>query len=239
MDLTFGLAAVIGIAPAMVLMYIVLKKYTYPAVEKPFFSDPSFFGLFVVGMISGTILFAVYTYFWGNVIINAILFAILECMIVLVVLNLKRFHGKSDTVFYGYGLGLGFGATMSMGMIYFLMAIVTSSGESVDASGYIILMIMAISKTLILSAVGLTIGEGIAKLRLMEFTMQAILVNMVYQLVMVPWFMYSGEWSGYLALGLGLVIALAYFYKTAFLDLPRVIRMVLRQEGKKRNDIPK
>ncbi len=239
MDLTLGLAAVIGIAPAMALMYIVLKKYTYPAVEKPFFSDPSFFGLFVVGMISGTVLFAVYTYFWGNVIINAILFAVLEAMIILVVLNLRRFHGKSDTVFYGYGLGLGFGATMSMGMIYFLMAIVTSSGESVDASGYIILMVMAISKTLILSSVGLTIGEGIAKLRLMEFTAQAILVNMVYQLVMVPWFMYSGQWSGYLALILGLIIGLAYFYKTAFVDLPNVIRMVLRQEGKKRNDIPK
>lgn len=239
MDMTLGLAAVIGIAPAMILMYAVLRKYTYPAVEKPFFSDPSFFGLFVIGMISGTILFAVYTYFWGSVIINAILFAILECMIVLVILNLKRFHGKSDTVFYGYGIGLGFGATMSMGMIYFLMASVTSLGESVDASGYLILMVMAISKTLILSSVGLNIGEGVAKFRLMEFTAQAILVNMVYQLVMVPWFMYSGEWSGYLALLLGLVIALAYFYKSAFVDLPKVIRMVLRQEGKKRNDIPK
>ena len=53
MDLNFGLAALIGIAPAMILMYAVLRKYTYPAVEKPFFSDPYFFGLFVVGMIAG------------------------------------------------------------------------------------------------------------------------------------------------------------------------------------------
>ena len=239
MDMTLGLAAVIGIAPAMILMYIVLKKYTYPAVERPFFSDPSFFGLFVVGMISGTILFAVYTYFWGNVIMNAILFAVLESMILLVVLNLKRFHGKSDTIFYGYGLGLGFGATMSMGMTYYLMAQVINQGFSVDAPLYLILIVMAISKTMILGSVGLTIGEGVAKLRLMEFTTQAILVNMVYQLVMVPWFMYYGVTAGYLALVLGLVIAIAYFYKTAFVDLPNVIRMVLRQEGKKRNDIPK
>ena len=234
--MTYGLAALMGIAPAMILMYAVLRKYTYPAVEKPFFSDPSFFGLFVVGMISGTILFAVYTYFPVNLFVKAISFAILECMILLVVLNLKRFHGKSDTVFYGYGLGLGFGATMSMGMIYFVMV---NTGDNLVASGYLILMIYAISKTLILSAIGLTIGEGIAKLRLMEFTAQAIMVNMVYQIVMVQWFRYPEEWSGYLALILGLVIALAYFYKTAFVNLPNVIRMVLRQEGKKRNDIPK
>ena len=236
--MAYGLAALLGIAPAMILMYVVLKKYTYPAVERPFFSDPSFFGLFVVGMISGTILFAVYANLSINIFVKSISFAILECMILLVVLNLKRFHRKSDTVFYGYGLGLGFGATMSMGMIYFLMVNIIS-GDQLGALDYLILITMGISKTLILSSIGLTIGEGVAKLRLMEFTAQAIFVNMVYQLVMVPWFMYPGEWAGYLALVLGLVIAIAYFYKTAFVDLPNVIRMVLRQEGKKRNDVPK
>ncbi|MGE4577221.1 MAG: hypothetical protein AB7D42_01660, partial [Candidatus Methanomethylophilaceae archaeon] len=120
MELTFGLAAVIGVAPAMIMMYAVLRKYTYPAVKNPFFSDPTFFKLFVVGLIAGTVLFSVYTYFWGNVMINAIMFSLLECLILLVVLNLKRFHRKSDTVFYGYGLGLGLGATMSMGMTYYL-----------------------------------------------------------------------------------------------------------------------
>ncbi|HKM09816.1 MAG TPA: hypothetical protein VJX93_04955 [Candidatus Methanomethylophilaceae archaeon] len=239
MELTLGFAAVIGIAPAMILMYAVLKRYTYPATDRPFFNDPTFFGLFVVGMIAGTIVFSVYTYFWGNTFTNAILFAVLEAMIILVVLNLRRFHGKSDTLFYGYGMGLGFGATMSMGMTYYLITIVTNAGGTVGALDYLILIIMAISKTMMLSTVGLNIGEGVARLRLIEFTAQAIFFNMVYQLVMVPWFIYSEQLYGYLALVAGLVIAAIYFYKTTSKDIPKVIRDVLRQEGQKRNDIPK
>lgn len=235
MELTFGLAAVIGIAPAMIMMYAVLRKYTYPAVKNPFFSDPTFFMLFVVGLIAGTVLFSAYTYFWGNVVINAIMFSLLECLILLVVLNLRKFHRKSDTVFYGYGLGLGLGATMSMGMTYYLLGL----AGSIDAPGIVILVIMAVSKTMVLGAAGLTVGEAVAKTRIAEFTAQAVLVNMVFQLVLVPWFMYSGGFGAYLALAMSLVIAAAYFYKTAFVSLPNVVREVLRQEGKKRDDIPK
>lgn len=160
-------------------------------------------------------------------------------MILLVILNLRRFHGKSDTVFYGYGLGLGFGATMSVGMSYFLISIASSVGDAMGASDYAILVILTISKTMLLSAAGLTVGEGVAKLRILEFTAQAIFVNMIYHIVMVPWFKYPGEWSGMLALALGLIIAFAYLYKTAFSNLPKVVRAVLRQEGSHRDDIPK
>jgi len=239
MQMVLGFASIIGIAPAMILMYLVLRKYTYPAVEKPFFSDPYFFGLFVVGMISGTILFAVYTYFWGNAIISALLFGVLEVMVILVILNLRRFHGKSDTVFYGYGLGLGFGATMAVGMSYYLISVSSSAGEALGALDYVILVILTISKTMLLSAAGLTVGEGVAKLRILEFTSQAVLVNMIYHIVMVPWFSNPGQWIGTLSLFLGLIIAIAYFYKTAFSDLPNVVRAVLRQEGSKRGDVPK
>ena len=235
MEATLGIAAVIGIAPAMALMYLVLRKYTYPAVEKPFFSDPIFFSLFVVGMVAGTVLFAVYTYFWGAALLNAILFAVLETMVILVVLNLKRFHYKSDTVFYGYGIGLGLGATMSMGMAYYLMKI----AGTVDPSAVFILTVMSVSKTFLLGAAGLNVGEAIAKLRIVEFTSQAMIANIVYQLVLVPWFTGSGSFYSYLALALGFIISAAYFYKMALVTLPSIVRTVLKQEGRKRNDIPK
>jgi hypothetical protein len=235
MELTFGLAAAIGIGPAMIMMYAVLRKYTYPAVKNPFFSDPTFFMLFVIGLIAGTVLFSAYTYFWGSEVVNAILFAVLECLILLVVLNLKRFHRKSDTVFYGYGLGLGLGATMSMGMSYYLLQL----AGSVDASGVVTLLVMAIAKTMVLGAAGLTVGEAVAKTRILEYTAQAVLVNMVFQLVLVPWFMYPGQSGAYLALVMSTAIAAFYFYKMAFVSLPKVVRDVLRQEGKKRDDIPK
>ena len=45
------LAALIGFAPPVALMFISLRNYTYPKVEKPYFSDPTFFGMFAVGSV--------------------------------------------------------------------------------------------------------------------------------------------------------------------------------------------
>lgn len=238
MDPAFGIASLIGIAPAMILMYMVLRKYTYPAVERPFFSDPYFFGLFVVGMISGTILFAVYRMLKISSILSAILFAILEVMVLLVVLNLKRFHAKSDTVFYGYGLGLGFGATMSVGMIFTLMD-AASAAASLAVSDYLILIVYTVSKTMVLASAGLTVGEGVARLRIVEFTAKAIFMNMIFHLLFALWFMQPEELMGFIGMFGGLIAASVFFYKTAYSDLPGVVRAVLRQEGIIRDDIPR
>jgi hypothetical protein len=104
MDYSMAIAAVFGLAPAVALMYFVLKKYTYPAVERPFFSDPTLFGTFAVGLVVGTVLFVVYSYFDRASLITAVAFAMIFELIKMVILNMKRFQGKSDTVFYGYGL---------------------------------------------------------------------------------------------------------------------------------------
>ena len=112
MDITMGLAGAIALGAALVVMYVVLRRYTYPAVEQPFFSDPSLFFLFTIGLIEGTILFVAYTYVfpWYTVsglgLIVAILFGVVTELVKLVTLNLRRYSGKSDTVFYGFGLGV-------------------------------------------------------------------------------------------------------------------------------------
>ena len=41
MDMSMGIAGAVALGGALALMYVVLRKYTYPAVEQPFFSDPS------------------------------------------------------------------------------------------------------------------------------------------------------------------------------------------------------
>ena len=39
MDWIFGLAMLLGIGPALILMYLGVRNYTYPKVEQPFFSE--------------------------------------------------------------------------------------------------------------------------------------------------------------------------------------------------------
>lgn len=235
-------AAVMAFAPTLLLMYAVLRNYTYPKVQQPFFSDPALFGLFAIGLVAGTLLFAAYTWLnWSNMIYMA-LFAAIECLVMVAVLNLKRFHGKSDTVFYGYGLGLGIGCAFALGTAFYLGTAILGIDDAggVDAAGYIWLFIISASHVLMLSSIGTTVGEGIARLRPMEYALQAVMVNVVFALVLAA--AYNSTESGiifYASIIVAFVIAAANFYLTMHVRLSKVIRDVLRMEGNHRKDVPK
>ena len=244
MEVSLYVAGILAFAPTLLLMYAVLRKYTYPAVEQPFFSDPVFFKLFVVGLIAGTFLFMAYTYlleFWTNMI-YMVLFAAIQCLAMVVVLNLRRFHGKSDSVFYGYGLGLGIGCTMAFGTVFYIGGAVVLGPEegTMGIAEYAYLLPIALSYVLILSAIGTTIGEGIARRRPMEFAMQSVFINAVFSLVMVAAYSNSGnEIMFYACLILALIVAAVYFYYIMYVKLSRVVKDVLKMEGRSRKDVPR
>lgn len=238
--MSMAIAAVIAFGFTLLLMYAVLKKYTYPNVEQPFFSDPTLFGLFAVGLVAGTVIFAVYTYFvdsWSNVIV-AVIFALILELVKLIVLNLKRFHGKSDTIFYGFGLGLGIGCTMAFGMMFYISTI-SDEVLGQDISSWLILAVIAFTYILLHSSTGTTIGEGIARKRPWEFLMQALLIDMVVQLILAVFFRSAGSslWISYALLAAALAASVLYFLRINYLKLPGVVKDVLRMEGKKRDDI--
>lgn len=227
-------ASFLAFAMTLILMYLVLRKYTFPAVEQPFFSDPSLFGLFAVGLVAGTFMFMGYTYFYAsiNIIIVSVLFAILECLVLLAVLNLKRYHGKSDTVFLGYGLGLGIGCTTMLGTFYYF----GTSADITEAVDYAIMFVMSVSHLFMLSALGTIIGEGVARLRPMEFMLQAAIANVAYYIILAAGYMNSDNESVFYAcMVVALLVAFGFFYRTMYKNLSGVVRDVLKMEGKKRN----
>ena len=102
MDQSMALAGAFALGVALLLLYVVLKRYTYPSVEEPFFSDPRLFMLFVVGLVEGTILLVLYTYImpwyseaWTGLLV-AVFFGAITELVKVVTMNLKRFNGKSD-----------------------------------------------------------------------------------------------------------------------------------------------
>ena len=236
MDLMFGVAMVLGIGPALALMWIIMRKYTYPAVEQPFFSDATFFMLFFAGLVIGSVLFAAMIMFqFASNMIYMVLFAAIQVMAMIVVMNLKRFRGKSDSVFYGYGLGLGMSCGMSMGICYTITSLIDDI--DVDAS-IIILVIIAVSLSMMIGACGCTIGEGIARHRLQEYIFKALLFMVAFNLMFYS-VLRTGNDGGIAFYGsaiLMVVLSAGYFYYTMELRLRGVIRDVLRMEGKKRND---
>ena len=243
MDMTMGIAGAIALGAALVLMYVVLRKYTYPAVEQPFFSDPSLFILFTVGLIEGTILFVVYThlFLWYTVaglgLLVAILFGAVTELVKLVTLNLRRFSGKSDTVFYGFGLGLGLGAAMGFGLIYYL-----TSRSEMDTASWMIVIVLALQNIFLHAGTGIRVGEGVARRRTMEFLMLALFVDVAFQVLMTPTFTFSPSEGiyvlTYFTLAAALVLVVVNLYIMVWKKLPRIIDEILKSEGKKRNDIP-
>jgi len=235
MDFMMAAAAILGIGPALALMYLVLRKYTYPAVESPFFSDPTFFSLFVVGLVSGTLIFVGYTFFtWGSLFVAAG-FALIFEFAKLVVLNLKRFHGKSDTIFYGYGVGLGLGCTMAFGFIFYISSQTTKVFGDIGMGSWIVLIVIGMTYILLQSAAGTTIGEGIARKRPWEFFFQALFVSLIVQLLLLPSYTSgtAGEIIGYISLTGALAVAALFFYRTHYIKLPAIIREILRNEARR------
>ena len=241
MDINMATAAVIGLGAALALMYMVLRKYTYPAVEQPFFSDPKFFGLFTVGLVAGTAILVGYTFLWDGwgTIIIAVLFALVFELAKLVVLNLKRFHGKSDTIFYGFGMGLGVGGAFAFGFVFYVSSQTAIILGDVGVTAWILFAVIAVQTVLVQSATGLTVGEGVARRIPFEFLVQALIISVSYQLLMSQVFAGHSEASTYLFLILAFIVAFGYFYRTAYIKLPNIVREVLRLEGKSRKDIPR
>ena len=240
MDMSMGLAALVGLGAALVVMYVVLRKYTYPAVEEPFFSDPRLFMLFTVGLVEGTILFVVYTYLWeyytipGVGLLVAILFGAIMELAKLVTMNLKRFVGVSDSIFYGFGLGLGMGAAMAFGTIYYWC----NGLDGVDVVSVAIIVVIAMQSLFLNTSTGTMMGEGIARRRPMEFLIKNILINAICQVLVVPFYMGNSELLMYLSVSVSAVAVGYVFYRTIYVKLPMVVDDVLKMNGKTRNDIP-
>jgi hypothetical protein len=218
-------------------MYLVIRNYTYPKVEQPFFSDPSFFGLFIIGLIEGSVLYVALNLFkFASNPVYMVLFAAVELMAMLVVMNLRRFRGKSDSVFYGYAIGLGMSSGLATGICFALAKFV----ESIDASAVTIIVI-SVSLALILGACGTNVGEGIARHLPMQFLLQGLVLLVAYNLLFTV-VLQGGELGGeivyYVCQVLMLLVAAFYFYRIMYVKLPGVVNDVLKMEGKKRGDIP-
>lgn len=118
----FYIATAMSLIPTLLLMFILLRPYTFPRVEQPFFSDPSFFLLFAIGLVAGTIMFAVFSFIMGS-LIPILLYAVIQVLVPIMVMNLKRYRGKSDSIFYGFGFGLGMGCATGTGYAFYLASI--------------------------------------------------------------------------------------------------------------------
>lgn len=241
-DLLTIASAAAGFAPALALLFLTLRKYTYPAVEKPFFDDRKLFAFFALGIVLGMVLFAFEA--WGQtasssetLILIILGFAAMECLMKLVILNFPRFQRKVDTAFYGVSMGLGISSTYTFATIY----VSALSLETVTAVDMIAFSLLGLQLVLLHGATTAFIGIGVARGEVKPYLAEAMLVHIAYNLFMVPFFMYEVVEPPLNLIGLGVASAVVvYAYAKVYrLSLPVLIQDSLKGYVKKAKKVKK
>jgi len=219
MDFIYLMAAAIGFAPPIILMLLTLQRYTYPVVERPYFSDPKLFGLFAVGIVLGIVLFAVSAFVPGYALIGFLV----EEALKLVLLNMPRFHRRADTPFYGFGLGAGMGAAFSFGVVN--MALINAGAT---AEGVALMCMFSAMTSLLSISTAVTIGMGVARSKPFTFFAQAAAARFVAVILLAPiTLMDVGDAVAVTCYALALAFAAGYYWWLFRKTFPEYVREAL------------
>ena len=136
-----------------------------------------------------------------------------------VILNMRRFLQKLDTTFYGVTLGLGIGSTTGFGAVFFSL---NALHGQVGVLDYVFLTLLAIQLVLLHGTTATTIAIGSARGNPWPFLMQAIMVHLAVNLLMVPY--YLGQVPlGYISFALSLGFLALYYRHIYSTMIPQVV----------------
>jgi RsiW-degrading membrane proteinase PrsW (M82 family) len=203
-------SSIIGFAPAVFLLFILLRRY------EEFFKEKKIFQAFAGGMILGMI-FTIAHMASDDFLLSAldlsfigfvILFAAFEEGAKLVILNLPRLQLKHETVYYGAALGLGIG---SMAIIAISFKVFLDDPSAIGNPLTILgLVVLSFNFSLLHSATGVIIGYGSAKGEGMKWFFRAAVLHAAYNLVLLP-FMWGIEGALFGSLFVATLVALGLF----------------------------
>ncbi len=226
MDTTSLVAAAIGFAPPIILMLWTLQKYTYPKVERPYFSDPKLFGLFAVGIVLGVALYVVSLLLPLEYTIVGFL---LEETVKLMIMNMPRFQRRADTPFYAFGLSAGMASALAFGIVNRALA-----GVGLDILAILITVIYSSMLSLLHISTGTTIGMGVARGTPWPLFGQALVVRLAVALMLIPSSdvtLSEGNALGVALFLIALVFTATYYYFVHEKLLPQYIREALERTG--------
>jgi hypothetical protein len=226
MDFTYLAALAIGFAPPIALMLWTLQPYTYPKVERPYFSDPTLFGLFAIGIVIGIVLYAV------SILLSAeYLFVgfLLEEAVKFMIINMPRFQRRADTPFYAFGLSAGIASAIAFGLVNRALI-----GVGFDPLAVLIMVTYSILIAFLQISTGTTIGMGVARGTPWPFFGQAVVVHLAVVLLLAPFNTVLGEGEtgiGLVLFGVAFVFIATYYYYVHKKLLPTYVKEALAKMG--------
>jgi len=235
-QLRFSIAFIVGIGPAILLLWVSLRRFSYPLAPKSLFDDRKVFFAFAVGLafgaVSGSLTLAISTSGLG-IILPLIAVALFEESFKVVYLNRKGYRGRFDTTFYGVGLGVGSGATLVMASVFTNAGLLRSPDLPILVGG---LLLFALSLSAILASTGGLIGFGTSQSKVLGYFLRAFLVRFSHLAILLFFFLYQpgdNPAAAILSLAGSLVFAgivYAFVYREILPEtLPKDLRRELRR----------
>ncbi len=163
----------LGIIPALIFLYLAIKGY------EGHYEDKKIFLTFVIGIIIGFVAAYVQSFTFAGVLLYIALLAFFDQLFKTIVLNIRRFQEKRQTVIYGLTLGLGFGSAFTPFQI-----IAASSFISNEVYVLILISIGSIGIILFHGATGAYIGYGIYIGKLTRYLFISIIIQMPFNLLL-------------------------------------------------------
>ena len=240
----FFVGLVMGIGPALAILYFSLRRFDKPYTEYALFDDRRVFGTLAVGLIFGTLASAVENLalagFSGTVIALAFFF-VFEESFKLVYLNRRGYRGRFDTTFYGVPLGVGAAATSVVWTV-----VLQSAAVLYTVTGAGLLALFAVSLCFVNADTGVLIGFGAVRGDTWWSYIKALGLRFAHGALLAPFLLASGGTAGTSdvlvlvslvglagSLGLGLIVY-HYVYTTLFrATLPEDIRRELRRDRRR------
>ncbi len=233
-QLRFAISFVVGVVPAVLVMWVSLRRFDYPHAPKALFDDRRVFFAFAVGIgfgaFSSGLTVAIATSGLG-IILPLIAVALFEESFKLVYLNRKAYRGRFDTTFYGVSLGVGSAASLVMASVFNANPTLLQSPQV--AALVAALVLLSVSMTMVLASTGALIGFGAAQSKVLGYYLRAFLVRFSHLAILLFFFLGDEQVLGFSSLGASLAFAgivYAFVYREVLPEtLPKDIRRELRR----------
>ncbi|MFH0816231.1 MAG: hypothetical protein V1934_05395 [Methanobacteriota archaeon] len=250
MDVLLFVAGAIGFGPALAVLFLLLRDYDYPRMEKALFSDTKVFGLVAAGMIIGTVVFLIewplYQSFYlpatedGGLVFDYgmffVIYVALFCLAEeggkLMVLLFPAIRKKFDCVFYGVAIGCGMSAVAVLEMVFITIG---QAGTMPDAAWFIAIVLYSIALAMMHASTGAMIAEASQRGDPWPGFFKAFALRAIVATLMLPNFITGNIWFSVPLMVLVSFLALQHVSSKVIPSaLPEEIRATLRKRRGRR-----
>jgi len=235
-QLEFFGALILGIAPALAVLWLSLRRFDRPHVTTALFDDRRVFSSLAVGLVFGVFASALNLLLPRRDLAASVLtllgLLVLEELFKLVYLNRKSYQGRFDATFYGVPLGVGAAATAVVASVVW-----TATGFPIQPQALTVVVLFSLGLSLVNASSGAIIGFGASQGLMWPSLLRAVGVRYGHAAFLVPYLLDPFHpWSGLsilTALGFG---AIVYRYVYANLlpgTLPEDLRRQLRRDRRR------